>query len=129
MVHRALLGSLERFLGVLVEHYGGAFPTWLAPVQARLLPIADRHHAAAAALAEGLRAAGVRVEVDGRNEKVGFKIREAEVQKVPYALVLGDREAADGTASVRARGGADRGRMTAAAFLEAIRPELSPPRA
>jgi threonyl-tRNA synthetase len=129
VIHRGVISTMERMVAFLIEHYGGAFPTWLAPVQVRLLPIADRHHALAGAVAETLRAAGVRVEVDARNEKVGFKVREAEVEKVPYTLVIGDRELAEGTVAVRARGGTDRGRVTAAAFLETIRPELQPPRA
>jgi threonyl-tRNA synthetase len=104
MIHRALLGSLERFLGVLLEHYAGALPFWLAPVQVRVLPVADRHHDYAGGVAATLRDGGLRAELDARNEKVGFKVRDAEVQKVPYILVVGDREAAAGAVSVRARG-------------------------
>jgi threonyl-tRNA synthetase len=126
MVHRALLGSLERFLGVLIEHYGGAFPTWLAPVQARVLPVADRHHAYATEVAQTIRAAGLRGEVDERKEKVGFKIREAEVQKIPYILVVGDKEAAAGTVSVRARGGQDRGAMPVRDFVGTLAAENAP---
>ncbi|MBI4736189.1 MAG: threonine--tRNA ligase [candidate division NC10 bacterium] len=126
MVHRALLGSMERFLGVLIEHYGGAFPAWLAPVQVRLLPVADRHHAYAASVVARLRTDGLRGEVDTRNEKVGFKIREAEVQKIPYILVVGDKETAAGTVSVRLRGGQDRGVMPLADFVHWLATESKP---
>jgi threonyl-tRNA synthetase len=126
MVHRALLGSMERFLGVLIEHYGGAFPVWLAPVQARVLPVADRHHAYATSLSDRLRAAGLRSEVDGRNEKIGLKIREAEVQKVPYILVVGDKEITAGTVSVRLRGGQDRGVMPLADLVQSMSAENAP---
>ena len=105
MIHRALLGSLERFLGVLIEHYGGAFPTWLAPIQAIVLPIVDRVHPYAHEVVRLLRERGIRTEVDARNEKIGAKIREAQVAKIPYMLVVGDREAAAKTVSVRRRDG------------------------
>ena len=101
MIHRALMGAFERFIGILIEHYAGEFPLWLAPVQARVLPIADRHLDYAREVAEQLRAEGMRVEVDDRTESVGKKIREGELQKVPYMLVVGDQEAADGTVAVR----------------------------
>jgi threonyl-tRNA synthetase len=126
MVHRALLGSMERFLGVLIEHYGGAFPAWLAPVQVRVLPVADRHHAYATSVVDRLRAEGLRVEFDGRNEKIGLKVREAEVQKIPYVLVVGDRESAAGTVSVRLRGGRDRGVVPLADFVVSLTPERKP---
>jgi threonyl-tRNA synthetase len=109
MVHRALLGSLERFFGVLIEHHAGAFPLWLAPVQATLIPVAERHHEYARAQAEELRALGLRVEVDDRNEKLGYKIRAGQVQKVPYMLVVGDKEVAAGNLSVRHRQAGDLG--------------------
>jgi threonyl-tRNA synthetase len=109
MVHRAIFGSLERFIGILIEHYAGAFPLWLAPVQAMVLPITDRAVEACNTLAAGMRAAGLRVEVDLRNEKLGYKIREAQLQKIPLMLVVGDREAASGTVSVRSRTGGDLG--------------------
>jgi threonyl-tRNA synthetase len=104
MIHRALYGSMERFVGVLVEHYAGAFPTWLAPVQTVIVPIADRHAEHAAGLAEQLRARGVRVEVDDSRETMQLKVRNAEVQKVPYILVVGDKEIENATVAVRARG-------------------------
>jgi threonyl-tRNA synthetase len=126
MVHRALLGSMERFLGVLIEHYGGAFPLWLAPVQARVLPVADRHHEYATSLVARLRSEGLRGEADTRNEKIGFKIREAEVQKIPYILVVGDKETAAGTVSVRLRGGQDRGVMPLADFVHVLAMENKP---
>jgi threonyl-tRNA synthetase len=107
MVHRALLGSMERFFGVLVEHYAGAFPMWLAPVQATVIPIADRHIDYAEKVAGQMRAAGLRIEVDGRNERMQAKIRDAQLMKVPYMLVVGDREAEAGEAAVRLRNGED----------------------
>ena len=109
MVHRALYGSVERFFGILLEHYAGAFPVWLAPVQAIVLPIADRHIAYAREVHARLAAAGLRAEVDERSEKVNYKIREAQLQKIPYMLVVGDREAAEGKAAVRTRKGGDQG--------------------
>ena len=109
MVHRTVLGSMERFMGVLIEHYGGAFPTWLAPVQARVIPIADRHVEYANQVRDRLAGAGVRVEVDGRNERVNAKIRDAQLHKTPYMLVVGDREATAGTAAVRLRSGENLG--------------------
>ncbi len=109
MVHRALFGSLERFFGVLIEHYGGAFPTWLAPVQAIVIPIADRHIDYAETVREALAAAGLRVDVDKRNERMNAKIRDAQLQKAPYMLVVGDKEADQGGAAVRLRSGEDLG--------------------
>jgi threonyl-tRNA synthetase len=103
MIHRALLGSMERFFGVLIEHYGGAFPVWLAPVQAVLIPIADRHVAYAEQVAARLKEAGLRVEVDDSSDRMGNKIRKAQEQKVPYMLVVGDQEAAAGAVAVRLR--------------------------
>lgn len=118
MVHRALLGSLERFFGVLIEHYNGSFPLWLAPVQAVILPIAERHEAYAKALDERLRAAGLRSTVDLSREKVGKKIREAETQKVPLILVVGDKEVERGSAALRVHGQGDKGEIDTARFLE-----------
>jgi len=103
MVHRAIYGSLERFVGGLVEHYAGAFPLWLAPVQAVVLPIADRHREYAEKVRDGLVGAGLRVETDERNEKIGAKIRDAQLLKIPYMLIAGDREAQAGTVAVRSR--------------------------
>ena len=127
MVHRALLGSLERFFGVLVEHVGGAFPLWLAPVQARILPIADRHHDYAEQVAAQLREAEVRVEVDDRKATTGAKIREGEMQKIPYLLIVGDREQTAGTVSVRHRSEGNLGPKPIADFIIGIADELQPP--
>jgi len=121
MVHRALYGSLERFFGILVEHYAGAFPVWLAPVQVAVLPITDRQLEYAQSVAAGLREAGLRVTVDDRKEKVNLKIREAQLQKIPYMLVVGDREAAAGTVSVRNRKHGDQGTLPLAGFIAKIR--------
>ncbi len=104
MVHRALYGSIERFFGVLIEHYAGAFPVWLSPVQAVMIPIAERHAEYANKIAAQLKEAGVRVEVDARNEKMNAKIREHAMQKVPFLLVVGDKEAEAGRVNVRTRG-------------------------
>jgi len=121
MVHRALLGSLERFFGVLVEHYNGSFPLWLAPVQAVILPIAERHEGYAKALDEKLRAAGLRSTVDLSREKVGKKIRQAEVEKVPLILVVGDKEVERGSASLRVHGQGDKGAVEVDAFIARAR--------
>ncbi len=118
MIHRALLGSMERFFGVLIEHYGGAFPVWLAPVQVQLIPIADRHVAYADEVAERLRAAGLRVEVNRSAERMQAKIRDAQLQKIPYMLIIGDREVKNGAVAVRLRTGEDKGAMPVDAFLE-----------
>jgi threonyl-tRNA synthetase len=120
MIHRALLGSIERFFGILVEHYAGDFPTWLAPVQALVLPIADRHAGFAGRVESELRSRGVRCEVDDRSESVGKKIRDAELAKVPYMLVVGDKEQEQTGVSVRRHGDGDLGLMPIAAAAETI---------
>lgn len=117
MIHRAILGSLERFVGCLIEHYGGAFPLWLAPVQVVVVPIADRHQAYGQEVLGRLREAGARVELDGRSESVNRKIRDAQLQKVPFMLVVGDREVGDQTVSVRERPGIDRGAVALPDFV------------
>ena len=117
MIHRALLGSMERFFGVLIEHYGGAFPVWLAPVQARLIPIADRHMAYSEQVAERLRAAGLRVEVSHSTERMQAKIRDAQLQKIPYMLIVGDREMTNGTVALRLRTGEDKGPVAVDDFI------------
>ena len=117
MIHRALLGSVERFIGILVEHYGGEFPLWLAPTQVAVLPIADRHFDYARAVEDELRAAGLRVDVDARSESVGKKIRAAELRKVPYMLVVGDRDVEAGQVSVRRHGGGDEGAVARGDFV------------
>ena len=118
MIHRAILGSLERFLGVLLEHNAGAFPVWLAPVQATIIPIADRHIPYAQQVQEQLHEAGLRVEIDDRNERMNAKIREAQTRHVPYMLVVGDREAESGAVAVRRREGSeDLGAVPISGFL------------
>src|SRR6266498_1855848 len=121
MVHRALYGSIERFFGVLIEHYAGAFPVWLSPVQVAMIPIAERHSAYAEKVAEQLKAAGVRVEVDARNEKMNAKIREHAMQKVPFLLVVGDKEAEANKVNVRTRGKEKTEDMATAEFVEKIK--------
>jgi len=120
MIHRALLGSLERFFGVLIEHYGGAFPLWLAPVQVTVIPITDRQHEYARMVFDQLQNAGIRTKLDDRNEKVGYKIREAETQKIPYMIVLGDKELEAETISVRKRQEGDQGSMKIDEFITEI---------
>jgi threonyl-tRNA synthetase len=121
MVHRALYGSVERFFGILLEHYAGAFPVWLAPVQAVVLPITDRHLDYGRQVVKRLKEVGLRAQLDDRTEKVNFKIREAQLQKVPYMLVVGDREAQNGTVAVRNRKHGDQGARTLEDFLAEIR--------
>jgi threonyl-tRNA synthetase len=121
MIHRALLGSMERFMGVLVEQYAGAFPVWLAPWQAVILPISDRHHPYALEVEEALKDAGLRVESDLRSEKVGYKIREHQLQKVPFMLVVGDQEVTNRTLAVRNRMEGDKGSMTVDAFVQLVK--------
>jgi threonyl-tRNA synthetase len=123
MIHRALLGSMERFAGILIEHYGGRFPVWLAPVQAIVLPVSDRHNEYAVRIAEELREAGVRVEVDERSESVGRKIRDAELGRYPYMLVVGDREEEAGAVAVRSHQEGELGAMPAAEFAARVRGE------
>ncbi len=124
MVHRALMGSVERFFGVLVEHYAGAFPAWLAPVQAVILPITDNQAEYARGVFEELRKAGLRVDLDSRNEKVGFKIREAEVNKIPYMLIVGDKEVENRQVSVRRKGEGDLGAMELERFVDLLQDEI-----
>jgi len=121
MVHRALYGSVERFFGVLIEHYAGAFPVWLSPVQAVMIPISERHAEYANKVAAQLKAVGVRVDVDARNEKMNAKIREHAMQKVPFLLVVGDKESEAGNVNVRTRGKEKTEDMPAAAFVEKIK--------
>jgi threonyl-tRNA synthetase len=124
VIHRAVFGSFERFVALLLEHYAGAFPLWIAPVQAIVLPIADRHVEYARSVQARLTTAGLRAELDGRQEKIGYKIREAQLQKIPYMLVVGDREAADQTVGVRSRAGGDQGARAVEAFVAAARDEI-----
>ncbi|MBX5476805.1 MAG: threonine--tRNA ligase, partial [Clostridia bacterium] len=120
MIHRAVLGSLERFTGILVEHFAGDFPLWLAPVQARVLTITDEVAAYGAEVQARLKAAGLRVELDDRSEKIGYKVRQAEVEKVPYMLVVGKREAERGEVAVRSRRGGEEGAMPVEALAEVL---------
>ena len=133
VIHRAIFGSFERFIALLIEHYAGAFPLWLAPVQVAMLPIADRHLDYARNVVQRLHAAGLKAELDERQEKIGYKIREAQLQKIPYMLVAGDRESADGTVSVRSRTGGDQGSRMIEEFITAalseVREKKAPPAA
>ena len=124
MIHRVVFGSIERFIGIITEHFAGAFPVWLSPVQVKVMPITDRTAEYAKDVAAKLSAAGVRVETDLRNEKIGYKIREAQMQKTPYMLVIGDREAESGAVAVRTRGGEDLGAMPLDEFIERITGEI-----
>jgi threonyl-tRNA synthetase len=124
MIHRALLGSFERFIGILIEHYAGEFPLWLAPVQALVLPIADRHAEYAQQVASELREAGLRVDMDERTESVGKKIRDGELRKAPYMLILGDKEADAGEVSVRRHREGDLGAMTVEEFISRVGAEM-----
>jgi len=124
MIHRAIFGSIERFIGILIEHYAGAFPAWLAPVQVRVMSISENNSRYVRELTDRLKAAGIRAEADDRNEKIGYKIREAQLQKVPYMLVAGDKEMEAGAVSVRHRGEGDLGVMPSGDFLERILGEI-----
>ncbi len=117
VIHRAIFGSIERFIAILIEHFAGAFPLWLSPVQAVVLPIADRHLDYAKEVARVLQEAGLRAEVDDRQEKVNYKIREAQLQKIPYMLVVGDREAAERAVAVRSRAKGDLGARPVQQFV------------
>jgi threonyl-tRNA synthetase len=125
MVHRALLGSFERFIGILTEHYAGEFPLWLSPVQAIVLPIADRHAGYAERTVRELEDAGLRVEADLRSESVGRKIRDAELRKIPYMLVVGDEEEASESVAVRRHGEGDRGSMELGEFAVVARRQVA----
>ena len=124
MIHRAMFGSIERFIGVITEHFAGAFPTWLAPVQVKVMAMTDRTMDASVEIADKLTAAGLRVETDLRNEKIGFKIREAQMQKIPYMLIVGDKEVENGVVAVRSRKGGDLGTMSLEDFLARIEKEV-----
>ncbi len=125
MIHRVVFGSIERFIGVITEHFAGAFPLWLTPVQVKVLPVTDRAHEYAKGLSQKLVDAGIRAEDDCRSEKLGYKIREAQMQKIPYMLVVGDRDMENGTVSVRTRKGEDLGAMTMDAFLSKCLSEIA----
>ena len=123
MVHRVILGAIERFIGVLIEHFAGNFPLWISPVQAKVLNVTDNQAAYVEQVCEELRLAGIRVQADLRNEKLGFKIREAQMEKVPYMLVIGDQEMAAGTVAPRHRSGESLKAMTPAEFIDFIQTE------
>ena len=125
MIHRACFGSMERFIGILTEHYAGAFPTWLAPVQVKVLPISEKHVEYANQLAKQMRHDYVRVEVDDRNEKIGYKIRQAQMEKVPYMLVVGDKEMEDNSVNVRKHGGDELGTVSFDEFFNSIKIEIT----
>ena len=124
MIHRVVFGSIERFIGILTEHYAGAFPTWLAPVQVKVMPITDRTKDYAQGIYEKLSAAGIRCETDFRSEKIGYKIREAQMQKIPYMLVVGDKEAESGLVAVRTRAGGDEGTMSLDEFMTKLEKQI-----
>ncbi len=124
MIHRVVFGSIERFIGILTEHFAGAFPAWLAPVQVKVLPISEHQHDYAQKVADALKAAGIRAELDDRNEKIGYKIREAQLEKVPYMFVVGDKEAEAGTVAVRSRKDGDQGAQALAEIISKISEEI-----
>ena len=120
MIHRAIFGSIERFIGILIEHYAGKFPVWLAPIQVKVLSITDRTKDYGESVCAMLKERGVRAELDTRNEKIGYKIREAKLEKVPYVIVVGDKEAEDGTVNVNKRGAEEKTIMSKEAFAELV---------
>ncbi|MDK2822053.1 MAG: threonyl-tRNA synthetase [Clostridia bacterium] len=124
MLHRVVFGSIERFIGILVEHYGGAFPVWLSPVQARVLPITERHNDYAYQVKKELERSGIRAEVNDRNDKIGYKIRNAQMERIPYMLIVGDKEAGEGTVSVRERGVGDTGSVKLDEFINRVTEEI-----
>ena len=124
MIHRVVFGSIERFIGILTEHFAGAYPTWLAPVQVKLLPIADRHLGYLEKVKEVLESKGIRCEIDDRSEKIGFKIRSAQLEKIPYMLLAGDKDIENGTISVRSRKNGDEGATTTDEFIARILEEI-----
>jgi threonyl-tRNA synthetase len=125
MVHRALMGSMERFFGVLIEHFAGAFPLWLAPVQAVLIPITDKHMAYAEQVRDQLFEAGLRVEIDMSRDRMQGKIRRAQLQKIPYMLIIGNKEQEAGAVAVRMRSGEDLGALAVTAFIERATQEVA----
>ena len=123
MIHRVVFGSIERFIGILIEHYAGKFPVWLAPVQVKILPVSDKSLDYALEVEKALKEQGIRVETDSRNEKIGYKIREAQLEKVPYMLIIGDKEKEEKTVSVRMREKGDVGAMALADFAARVKKE------
>ena len=125
MVHRVVFGSIERFIGILIEHFAGKFPVWLSPVQVKVMPITERQAAYAKEVYEMLKAKGIRVKLDDRNEKIGYKIREAQMEKVPYMLIVGEKEAEAGLVAVRRRDKGDMGAVSAGEFLSTLLQEIA----
>ncbi len=125
MIHRVLFGSIERFIGILIEHFAGAFPAWLAPVQVKVLPISDKFAQYGESVRKKLEEEGIRVELDTRSEKIGYKIREAQMQKIPYMLIVGQKEQEEGKVSVRSRGAGDEGQKSLAEFVETLKAEIA----
>ena len=124
MIHRVIFGSIERFIGILTEHYAGAFPLWLAPQQVVILPISEAFQANAEKIEEDLQAVNIRASVDKRNEKIGYKIRQAQLKKIPYMLVVGEKEVSSNTVSVRSRKNGDLGSMSLAEFISTLKEEI-----
>ena len=125
MIHRVAFGSIERFIGILIEHFAGAFPTWLAPVQVKVLPISDKHLEYGQKVLDTLNAAGIRAEMDTRSEKIGYKIREAQMQKIPYMLVVGAKEEEENLVSVRSRFAGDEGQKSLDEFVASVTEEIA----
>lgn len=125
MIHRVAFGSIERFIGILIEHFAGAFPTWLAPVQVKVLPISDKYADYGQKVCDALNEAGIRGEIDLRAEKIGYKIREAQMEKIPYMLVVGAKEEETGAVSVRSRFAGDEGQKSLEDFIEAVKREIA----
>ena len=125
MIHRVAFGSIERFIGILIEHFAGAFPTWLAPVQVKVLPISEKYEAYANSVKAALDDAGIRAEIDMRSEKIGYKIREAQMKKIPYMLVVGQQEEAEGKVAVRSRFKGDEGACALDEFIANIKNEIA----
>lgn len=124
MIHRVVFGSIERFIGILIEHFAGAFPTWLSPVQVKVLPISDKYMDYAGKVLDDLKENGIRAEIDTRAEKIGYKIREARLQKIPYMLVVGAKEEEEGKVSVRSRFLGDEGAKDLQEFITSIKAEI-----
>jgi len=124
MIHRVVFGSIERFIGILIEHFAGAFPTWLAPVQVKVLPISEKYHDYAQSVVEQLEKNGIKVEADYRAEKIGYKIREARLQRVPYMLIVGQQEQEENKVAVRSRAKGDEGPQALSDFIEKIKEEI-----
>jgi threonyl-tRNA synthetase len=124
VIHRVIFGSIERFIGILIEHFAGKFPTWIAPVQAKVMPISDKFNAYAESVVKVLRDKNIRVELDDRAEKIGFKIREARNERVPYMIIIGEKEQSEGKISVRSRKSGDEGSMVLYEFISKIKEEI-----